>query len=489
MKVRHVLLCAVLFPLAASVPCMFLVFLLPPWSIVIVYAAVLCLLYVLFRKKLDLAFCSRVNGILAVLFAVVFTVLMVIASGNARGTTVGVLKWVFFPFWPVSVMMSLMIEDILLYLLIFAGFLSAAVLCAVLGEVKPRRIICVTAGAVLLCCLAGDAYLYVNRPEVRYGGHGFAYMNGYSSTDFTDYMVYSENSRLVTLDHPAYLRIDDVEDMPIMDGAEACYPVYAAIAKAVYRDIDRIEEEALASDAKYANGRVVTFTNSVYGFYRLLNGAAPDSPNDHTDLFFGARPSRDQLQEAAEAKVELNVTPVGREAFVFFVEKDNPVEGLTSEQVRAIYHGDITNWSEVGGKNQKIIAFQRPARSGSQTMMEYFMGELPLKEPMTYETVDAMTGVIENVAQFANEAGALGYTFRYFLEGLHQEEGVKMLSIDGVYPTMETIEDGTYPLTVDLCLITRAENQNPYVQKMIDFTLSEDGQTIIYETGYGRINR
>ncbi|MCQ2525120.1 MAG: hypothetical protein MJ123_12375 [Lachnospiraceae bacterium] len=86
--------------------------------------------------------------------------------------------------------------------------------------------------------------------------------------------------------------------------------------------------------------------------------------------------------------------------------------------------------------------------------------------------------------QYANEKGAIGYSFRYFLEELNQEKGVKMLSIDGVYPTLENIGNGSYPLTTNVCLVTRKNEPNPNVQKMIDFILSNDGQDIIRKTGY-----
>jgi phosphate transport system substrate-binding protein len=116
--------------------------------------------------------------------------------------------------------------------------------------------------------------------------------------------------------------------------------------------------------------------------------------------------------------------------------------------------------------------------------MEYFMGNVSLKEPMTYETVNAMGGVIEHVAQYSSEAGAIGYTFRYFLEELNQEKDVKMLSVDGVYPTVQTIENGTYPLTVPLVAVTRKNDKNENVRKVLEFLLSEDGQEIIRKTGY-----
>lgn len=100
-----------------------------------------------------------------------------------------------------------------------------------------------------------------------------------------------------------------------------------------------------------------------------------------------------------------------------------------------------------------------------------------------------MMGVIKEVAQYANEKGAIGYSFRYFLEELNQEKGVKMLSIDGVYPTIANIENGAYPLTTDVCLITRKNETNPNVQKMIDIILSDDGQEIIRRTGYAGLGK
>ena len=207
------------------------------------------------------------------------------------------------------------------------------------------------------------------------------------------------------------------------------------------------------------------------------------------DLFFGARPSANQKEMARIYNEQIISQPIGREAFVFFVEEDNPVENLTADEVRKIYSGEITNWKEVGGKNQKIIAFQRPEDSGSQVMMKYFMGEVPLMEPDTITMVNAMGGIIENVKQYHNEAGAIGYTFRYFLEGLNQEKGVKMLSIDGIYPSVENIKTGAYPVLASLVCAKLASNDSPYVQRVLDFLLSEDGQRIIEETGYGPLPR
>ena len=473
------------------------------WFVTIFVPLVTVVLYILLRKKLDLTFAAEVNALILILLSLALAIVMHITTGATRGAVFRVFTVLTFPFLVPSLILGYLDTVYGLLVCVFATYTAAMVTCLVLSlrvrsdgddGVRPplygRVLPYLVTAVVVLLCGAYSMKQYLNRPEVRYAGHGFQYMHGYSSTDFTEYTVYSEPSKLVKLDHSPSFTIEKEKDMPVMDGAEACYPLYAAVAKAVYRDIDIIEKNAMQWDPEitdgntirvtntdYAyNGKIVSFTNTVVGFSRLLNG--------EVDLLFGARPSKNQLAEAEQESIALTVTPIGREGFVFFVEKDNPIDDLTRAQIRAIYHGEITNWKELGGKDQKIKAFQRPQDSGSQAMMEYFMGDVSLMEPDTYETVSSMLGIIEKVAQYTNEDGAMGYSFRYFVEELNQESDVKLLSIDGVAPTLENIENGSYPLTVDLCLITRTDDPKANVQNMIDFMLSSDGQELVRRTGY-----
>lgn len=475
----NILSCYGLIPLGASfLGALPLFFGVPSWTCLVTVPLLTWLIYFSLGGRVDRRRGARINGISLLLLALCFTVLMVLGKGSVDSTAVGQLLWLTLPFCPLWLILSLMGERLILVLAIFLTYAAGYLFCTCRKGERPRRRRLVLPGVGLALCAALCTGLYCNRPEVRYGGHGFAYMHGFSSTDFSQYMVYSQPGKLAALDHPAAFQIQDEADMPVMDGAEACYPLYAAAAKAVYQDIAHIESNwADSGERAWTNGKIVTFTNTVVGFERLIEG--------NVDLFFGARPSADQLAYAAEQGVELEITPIGREAFVFFVEEDEPVDGLTQDQLRAIYHGDVTDWSQVGGRAGEIAAFQRPAGSGSQTMMEYFMGEVSLKEPQTYETVGSMEGVIRHVAQYANQRGALGYSFRYFIQGLSQEKGVKLLAVDGVTPDLAHIEDGSYPLTVPLCLVTRKDDPNPNVGKMIDFFLSPDGQTLVRETGYG----
>ena len=486
------LLFCIAVPLTASIIYAVLLFQdIPALPSPLVLPAVITLAYVLLRKLLvpSVALC---NGIITGVWILLYALLMIMTDGETS-SIVAFLYVLFFPVYPGLLLLGIVEGFFWAFGAAILSSLFAFVLAALLQKgLRGKRkvlvplLIC-TAFFLLLCGMV--TRLYMNRPSVRYAGHGFSYMHGWSSTDFTDYTVYSETSKLAELDHPASLTIENVDEMPVMDGAEACYPLYAAIAKAVYKDIDKIEKDFVTNGAgadggseAWLNGRVVTFTNTIMAFERLIQGGLKGTKK--VDLFFGARPSKNQMAAAEEWNAELTITPIGKEAFVFFVEPDNPVDNLTSDEIRKIYHGDITNWSELGGKNEKILAFQRPEDSGSQTMMQYFMGDVTLKEPKTYETIDSMEGVIKHVAQYTNETGALGYSFRYFVEDLNQENDVKLLSVDGVAPTIENIKNGSYPLTVGLVLVTRKNANNPNVQKMIDFCLSEEGQELIEKTGY-----
>ena len=456
--------------------------------IFVIAFALLALLYFLLRKLL-VPSVIRMNAVITGISVLVVTILFIASKGNTEGRLFhDTLPFLYMFIAPGFFLIQLYQEGTAVLALMTPLFALHALLLSILFQKRFavfKKLLPILAATLFLVLAGISLGFYLNRPAKRYAGHGFKYMHGYSSTDFSDYMVYSDPSKLVLLDHPASLTIEGAENMPEMDGAEACYPVYAAAAKAVYKDIDRIEKQVLHDRTDISsNGRIVRFTNTIQGFNQLIY---PDNGSYRVDLFFGARPSKSQLESAKEEGVDLVITPIGREAFVFFVEPDNPVTNLTSDQIRRIYSGEITNWSEVGGKDQNILAFQRPEDSGSQTMMHYFMGDTPLKKPQTYEYVGPMGGVVEQVAQYANERGAFGYSFRYFVEDLMQENHVRVISVDGVQPTLETIKDGSYPLTTALCLITRKDDPNPNVQKMIDFMLSPDGQEIVEKTGYAGV--
>lgn len=316
---------------------------------------------------------------------------------------------------------------------------------------------------------------------VVYAGYG-AWRESIPTVDDRDLLLYQyepfrEDNRLVTLEKPVALQLDPV-GLPRLDGATALYPVYAAFAQAVYP-----EQEY----PRYSSSSYVACNGTTDAYDRLIKGV--------TDVIFVAGPSQAQLDAAAAAGKELHLTPIGREAFVFFVNSKNPVRSLTVEEIQKIYTGEITNWKEVGGKRQTIRPFQRSEGSGSQTALQRLMGGLPLMEPEEEDIVDVMDGIIRRVAVYRNFGNALGFSFRYYTTEMVTDDHIRLLAIDGVEPTKETIRDSSYPIASYFYAVTASragqpplEETNPRVAALLEWILSEQGQEIIERTGYVSLN-
>ena len=276
-----------------------------------------------------------------------------------------------------------------------------------------------------------------------------------------EYMPFEEDSKIVKL-NDASLSLEG--DLPIIDGATAAFPVYSAFVHATYPETTTLYDGTFE------------YNNTLGGYEALAE--------KRTDIFIGAYPSKEQREYAEKCGTTFEYTQIGSEAFVFFVHKDNPIENLTSEQIRDIYSGKITNWKEVGGDDEEIVPFQRNEGSGSQSMMLRFMGEVPMVEPDTEELVGFMGGIIEEVADYENRSSSIGFSFRFYVEGIIKHPDIKLIAVDGVAPTVENIKNGTYPIIAPVYAVTYAENDNKNVDALLEWILSDEGQYIIEETGY-----
>jgi phosphate transport system substrate-binding protein len=82
---------------------------------------------------------------------------------------------------------------------------------------------------------------------------------------------------------------------------------------------------------------------------------------------------------------------------------------------------------------------------------------------------------------------SIGFSFRYYMDGIVGNDSVKMLSLNGVYPSAENIRNRTYPVVAQFYAVYRADNENENIGVLIDWLLSDEGQRLIEETGYVRI--
>ena len=310
-----------------------------------------------------------------------------------------------------------------------------------------------------ICAAVYGAALGTNFGIIKYNKS--ITVNTSPNIDIQAYLPFEENSKIVNMDSKT-LKL--TENLPRIDGAAALFPVYSAFVNAVYPNTTKLHDG------------IFEYNNTPDG-YRLL-------AEKETDIFIGVYPSDEQKAYAEENQTTFEYTPIGTEAFVFFVHKDNPITNLTTKQIKDIYSGKITNWKDVGGKNEKITAFQRNEGSGSQSMLKRFMGDTPITDAPTEMVNNLMAGIIEQVADYKSKTNSIGFSFRYYVEGIIKNPDIKMISIDGAAPTSENIRNGSYPILTPIYAVTYKENQNGNVDKLLEWILSDEGQYIINETGY-----
>jgi phosphate transport system substrate-binding protein len=154
----------------------------------------------------------------------------------------------------------------------------------------------------------------------------------------------------------------------------------------------------------------------------------------------------------------------------------NPVQGLTTAQVRAIYKGEIRNWKEVGGVDRPIVVISRDTSSGTYESFN----ELVMKKEKMADNVEYVNSNPQAHARIKSTEGAIGYVGIGFMDRY-----VKAVKLDGVMPTRATIAKGIFPVSRPLFLFT---NGYPKLGSMahafVTFHLTEQGQEIIEAKGF-----
>ena len=261
---------------------------------------------------------------------------------------------------------------------------------------------------------------------------------------------------------------EPLPELPVMDGSTSAIPLEAGLKA---RLLDIPYDKAL---------ELVSHTKTHTSFQNLLDGAV--------DLIFTVPISEEQQAMADEAGVELVSVPVAKEGFVFVVNKDNPVDTLTQQQIRDIYSGRITNWKEVGGSDAEIIPYQRNADSGSQNYMVEFMGDTPLMEAKTELYAVGMGGLMDKIALYDNSVNAIGYSvYSYAAQMYANDNQVKFIAVDGVAPTKETMADDSYPLC-SCTYIMHTDSADDKTREFTEWATSDEGQLCVLQSGYLPVN-
>lgn len=176
------------------------------------------------------------------------------------------------------------------------------------------------------------------------------------------------------------------------------------------------------------------------------------------------KPEEKQVQEHLIAK----------DGIAVIVHKDNPVDNLSLAQMQQVFAGEITNWRELGGNDAGISLVVREEGSGTRGAFE----EIVLKDkPFPAGVlVQNSTGAVRTAV--AGNPDAIG-----FISIGSMNDEVKALKVDGVEATTENVLNGSYKIARPFLYLTKEEPQGT-VKAFIDFVLSDDGQSIIEESGF-----
>ncbi len=191
--------------------------------------------------------------------------------------------------------------------------------------------------------------------------------------------------------------------------------------------------------------------------------------------------SRFMKESEFNAAVDAGRMPVAHvialDGIAIILNKSNSVTNLTIDQIKKIYAGQITNWSQVGGPNLPIVLISRESNSGTlDTFKHFIMGEeTPISSKA--ESQGSNGAVLQSVR---NTKGAIGFVGLGFID-----ESIKAVSVGGVKPTERNVKNGTYPIGRPLFMFTNGyPTIGSHLYNFITLYLTPEGQKLVREAGY-----
>lgn len=206
---------------------------------------------------------------------------------------------------------------------------------------------------------------------------------------------------------------------------------------------------------------------TVMGFEALIDGK--------TDIAGASREIHsDEMNQARDNGVDPVKTLIAKDGLAVIVNKTVDIEKLYLYQIKKIYLGEIDNWKELGGPDKKIIVMSRHKHSGSY---ETFSNKVMQWEELGTDSIIGATN-----ADLLNKIIEVPYSIGYVGLG-YIDDRVNVLTIEGVYPTVEAVSDGSYLISRSLYIYTDGQPKKD-VKDFVDFILSPDGQYVVSEIGY-----
>jgi len=217
----------------------------------------------------------------------------------------------------------------------------------------------------------------------------------------------------------------------------------------------------------------VTGGGSGTGIAALINGG--------TDICEASRPMKDKEKEQVRSRHGRDVKeiPVALDGVAIYINQSSPIQSLTRAQIKAIYTGKVTNWRDVGGNDEKIVAYSRENNSGTYV----FFKEHVLNNEDFAREIQTLPGTAAVVNAVSKDPASIGYGGIAYATGIRAVAVKQDENSEAVHPSLETVQNGRYPLSRNLFFYTIGEPQGEE-KAFVDWVLGTEGQKICEAVGY-----
>lgn len=260
----------------------------------------------------------------------------------------------------------------------------------------------------------------------------------YGWTTTTTYIVLDmESAKLYIVDlNGLYSELFADGDFPVMDSSTARKP----LVQNIYR--------FFCLDTGYGGAEPLCSTT---------HGAWLNIADKKADIALLAAPTKEEETYLKEQGVEVEMKLYGGDGLVFIGNSACGVTDLTLDEVRAIFRGEITNWSELGGADHAIRVLYRDDQSGSQRLFEKMLfkdGNVPDYEALGFNQLDEMSTL---VSACLDDPYAIGYSIMTYLNDVYSNEALLAFSLNGYSATPENVRTGDYPLGTKGYVVIRSD--------------------------------
>jgi len=226
------------------------------------------------------------------------------------------------------------------------------------------------------------------------------------------------------------------------------------------------------------------------------HGAWLNLADKKADILFLVAPTTEELDYFAEKKIDIEMKVYGYDGLVFISNVSNPIRSLTPSQIRDIYSGKITNWSDLGGENADIIVYIRNPESGSQRLFESLVWDgykMPDFDAMRFREGEIDPVVTQRATQILVDEGmesvtknvilnqySIGFNIMSYIDSEFSNSALRLFSINGYEPTTENFASGNYPLLTTSYVAIRAdEPENSPARQLYDWVGTQESYDLI----------